>query len=52
MGILKRETSYETLSKIFHDNDAAMVLNEIRTAGAEAMALNNHRIIPSYINRL
>lgn len=43
----KNETSYETLSKIFHDNDAAMVLNEIRSAGAEAIALNNHRIIPS-----
>ena len=41
----REETSYETLSKIFHDNDAAMVLNEIRTAGAEAVALNNHRII-------
>lgn len=41
----RAETSYETLSKIFHDNDAAMVLNEIRTAGAEAVALNNHRIV-------
>lgn len=43
----KKESSYETLSKMFHDNDAAMVLNEIRAAGAEAVALNNHRIIPS-----
>lgn len=42
----KEETSYETLSKLFHDNDAAMVLNEIRNVGGEAVALNNHRIIP------
>lgn len=43
----REENSAATLSKIFHDNDAAMVLNEIRLAGAEAIALNNHRIIPS-----
>lgn len=41
------ETRYETLSKIFHDSDAVMVLNEIKLAGAEAIAINNHRIIPS-----
>ncbi|MGL5084900.1 MAG: DUF881 domain-containing protein [Clostridium sp.] len=43
----RKDTPAETLSKIFHDNDAAMVLNEIRLSGAEAIALNNHRIIPS-----
>lgn len=43
----KEETPYETLSKIFHNNDAAMVLNEIRSAGAEAVAIKNHRIIPT-----
>lgn len=39
------ETEYETMSRIFHNDDAAMVLNEIRSAGGEAVAVNNHRII-------
>lgn len=42
----REETQAQTLRKIFHDIDAAMVLNEIRLAGAETIALNNHRIIP------
>lgn len=41
------KTQYGAFSNIFHDNDAVMVLNEIRNAGGEAVALNNHRIIPS-----
>lgn len=44
---VNKETRYETSSKVFHDNDAIMVLNEIRLAGGEAVALNDHRIIPS-----
>lgn len=48
-GIINRreETAFETSSKILHDKDAFMILNDIRSAGAEAIALNNHRIIPS-----
>nr|WP_290441959.1 DUF881 domain-containing protein [Clostridium gasigenes] len=41
------ENSYKISRDIFHNIDAAMVLNEIRTAGGEAVALNNHRIIPT-----
>ncbi|MBU3106583.1 DUF881 domain-containing protein [Clostridium gasigenes] len=41
------EASYKISRDIFHNIDAAMVLNEIRTAGGEAVALNNHRIIPT-----
>lgn len=41
-----REAQYGVFSNIFHDNDAIMVLNEIRNVGGEAVALNNHRIIP------
>lgn len=41
-----RGTSYEPFSNLFHNNDAAMLLNEIRNAGGEAIALNNHRIVP------
>ena len=44
---VKNETPYEIANKIFHDNDAAMVLNDIKLAGGEAVALKDHRIIPS-----
>lgn len=44
---IKEETARDTSSKIFHDKDAFMVLNEIRNAGAEAIAIKNHRVIPS-----
>lgn len=42
---IREETSREIQSKILHNTDAAMILNEIRLAGAEAIALKNHRII-------
>jgi len=42
---IREEKEWEYLSKILHNTDAAMILNEIRLAGAEAIALNNHRII-------
>lgn len=44
---IRKEKEWEYLSKILHNTDAAMIVNEIRLAGAEAIALNDHRIIPS-----
>lgn len=41
------ESYYEIWRKIFHDSDAAMVLNELKNAGAEAIAINDHRILPN-----
>lgn len=43
---LNKDTDFETKSKIFHDNDMALVLNDLRKAGAEAISINNHRVIP------
>lgn len=40
-------TDYEKMKKILHDNDMAQVLNELRKAGAQAIAINNKRVIPS-----
>lgn len=42
----KEDTPFETWRKIFHDNDMAFLLNDIRNAGAEAVAVNNHRVLP------
>lgn len=44
---LNEDNEFETKSKIFHDNDMALVLNDLRKAGAEAISINNHRVIPS-----
>lgn len=33
-------------SKLLHDSDMALVLNELRNAGAEAISVNNHRVVP------
>lgn len=41
------DSQREALSKVLHDNDMARVINEIRYAGAEAIAINNHRISPN-----
>ncbi|WP_291653692.1 DUF881 domain-containing protein [Clostridium sp.] len=41
------DADYEVWRKIFHENDLAMVLNELRNAGAEAITMNNHRILPN-----
>ncbi len=41
------DTEIEVLRKIIHDNDLAQVLNAIRNAGAQAIAINDHRILPS-----
>lgn len=40
------ENTEEINSKLLHDNDMALVLNELRAAGAEAISVNNHRIVP------
>ena len=39
-------TQHEILRKMLHENDMALVLNELRYAGAEAIAIDDHRIIP------
>ncbi|AGX43696.1 DUF881 domain-containing protein [Clostridium saccharobutylicum] len=36
----------EVMSKLLHDSDMALVLNELRKAGAEAISVNNHRVVP------
>lgn len=33
-------------SKLLHDSDMALVLNELRNAGAQAICVNNHRVVP------
>ncbi|WP_194190555.1 DUF881 domain-containing protein [Clostridium chrysemydis] len=43
----KNNTDYEKMKKIFHDNDMALVINELRKSGAEAISINNRRVIPS-----
>lgn len=40
------ENSDEIKNKLLHDYDMALVLNELRAAGAEAISVNNHRIVP------
>ena len=37
----------DKMSKILHDSDAECLINDIRNAGAEAISLNDHRIIGS-----
>ncbi|WP_297420640.1 DUF881 domain-containing protein [Clostridium sp.] len=40
------EDTDEINNKLLHDADMALVLNELRVAGAEAISVNNHRIVP------
>ena len=40
------ENTDQINSKLLHDNDMALVLNELRVAGAEAISVNNHRVVP------
>lgn len=42
---LESDNSDTVKNKIFHDEDAENVLNEIRNAGAEAISVNNHRVV-------
>lgn len=41
------DTSRETYRKMIHDADMALVLNEIRKAGAQSIAINDHRVLPN-----
>lgn len=40
------ENTDQINNKLLHDNDMALVLNELRVAGAEAISVNNHRVVP------
>ena len=41
------ETEFQVLRKIIHDNDLAQVLNAITNAGAQAISINNRRMLPN-----
>ena len=41
------DTEIQIYRKMLHENDMALVLNDIRNAGAQAVAINNHRILPN-----
>lgn len=41
------DTNSQIMSKIFHEADMALILNEIRNTSAEAIAINDHRVLPS-----
>lgn len=43
----KFDTNEDIARKILHDADMAMVLNELKNAGAESIAINDHRILPN-----
>jgi uncharacterized protein YlxW (UPF0749 family) len=40
------EGSDEIRNKLLHDYDMELILNELKAAGAEAISVNNHRIVP------
>ena len=44
---LLNETAYEVMNKILHDSDMALLINELRGSGAEAISVNNHRVTPN-----
>lgn len=41
-----KENMSDVMSKLLHDSDMALIINELRQAGAEAICVNNHRILP------
>lgn len=41
------DTPFEKWRKIFHEDDIAMVLNEIRKTSSEAILINEHRVLPN-----
>lgn len=41
------DNNIQIMSKIFHEADMALVLNEIRNTSAEAIAINDHRVLPN-----
>ena len=40
------ENSDEIRNKLLHDYDMELILNELKAAGAEAISVNNHRVVP------
>ncbi len=43
---MSEENANEVNSKLLHDSDMALIINELRAAGAEAISVNNHRVVP------
>lgn len=43
---VNKEDISDVMSKLLHDSDMALIINELRQAGAEAICVNNHRIVP------
>lgn len=43
---VNEESMADVMSKLLHDSDMALIINELRQAGAEAICVNNHRIVP------
>ena len=41
------DTEIQIYRKMLHENDMALVLNDIRNAGAQAIAIDDHRILPN-----
>lgn len=42
----REENTDQINNKLFHDNDMALVLNELKVAGAQAISVNKHRVVP------
>lgn len=42
---INKDNQLEVNRRTLHSSDAALVLNELRTAGAEGIAINNYRIL-------
>lgn len=40
------ENTDEINNKLLHDNDMGLILNELRVAGAQAISVNSHRVVP------
>jgi len=41
------DTNIDISRKIFHEDDMALILNEIRNTSAEAISINDHRVLPT-----
>ncbi|MBS5948822.1 MAG: DUF881 domain-containing protein [Clostridium sp.] len=40
------DTSFQINMKLFHEDDFSRTINEIRHAGAQAISINDHRVLP------
>ena len=40
------DTSFQVNMKLFHEDDFARTINELRHAGAQSISINDHRVIP------